>query len=189
MTIKRPLSVFFQINLQANRPLPQLVRIRAYVGGSLCGLLLNRGRQYVISGRSWLLVLFLSTTYKMKKNKTIKIFHNLICETSYWSNYYLRTSKYTFLLICKMSLSTLCYSCFTLQFFLQDLLIMITVLWGQTIVYTPDFWPKFLFVRGWIYTATTNAGKVLWILLFWIKISRGNWDKRKLSIKIGKVLF
>ncbi|XP_052680450.1 uncharacterized protein LOC128161248 [Crassostrea angulata] len=35
---------------KANRPLLPLVRIRAYVGGSLCGLLLDRGRQYVISG-------------------------------------------------------------------------------------------------------------------------------------------
>uniref|UniRef100_K1QH39 Uncharacterized protein n=1 Tax=Magallana gigas TaxID=29159 RepID=K1QH39_MAGGI len=35
--------------LWANRPLLPLVRIRAYVGGSLCGLLLDRGRQYVIS--------------------------------------------------------------------------------------------------------------------------------------------
>lgn len=132
-----------------------------------------------------------STRYKMKKNNMIKIFHNLICETSYWFNYYLRTSKYTFLLICKMSFSTLCYSlnCFYVAIFLQDLLITITVLWGQTIVYTPDFWPKFLFVRGGIYTATINAGKVLWILLFWIKNFRGNWDKRKSSIKIGKVLF
>lgn len=55
---KKALIRFFQINLQANRPLLPLVRIRAYVGGSLCGLLLDRGRQYVISGRSWLLVLF-----------------------------------------------------------------------------------------------------------------------------------
>lgn len=55
---KKALIGFFQINLQANRPLLPLVRIRAYVGGSLCGLLLDRGRQYVISGRSWLLVLF-----------------------------------------------------------------------------------------------------------------------------------
>lgn len=55
---KKTLISFFQINLQANRPLLPLVRIRAYVGGSLCGLLLDRGRQYVISGRSWLLVLF-----------------------------------------------------------------------------------------------------------------------------------
>lgn len=54
---KKTLISFFQINLQANRPLLPLVRIRAYVGGSLCGLLLDRGRQYVISGRSWLLVL------------------------------------------------------------------------------------------------------------------------------------
>lgn len=55
---QKALISFFQINLQANRPLLPLVRIRAYVGGSLCGLLLDRGRQYVISGRSWLLVLF-----------------------------------------------------------------------------------------------------------------------------------
>lgn len=55
---KKALISIFQINLQANRPLLPLVRIRAYVGGSLCGLLLDRGRQYVISGRSWLLVLF-----------------------------------------------------------------------------------------------------------------------------------
>lgn len=62
---------------------------------------------------------FVSTTYKMKKNNMIKIFHNLICETSDWFNYYLRTSKYTFPLICKMSFSTLCYSlnCFYVAIF------------------------------------------------------------------------
>lgn len=80
-------------------------------------------------------------------------------------------------------------NCFYVAIYLKDLLITITVLWGQTIVYTPDCWPKFLFVRGGIYTATINAGKVLWILLFWIKNFRGNWDKRKSSIEIGKVLF
>lgn len=51
-----------------------MVQIRAYVGGHLCGLLLNPGSQYVISGTIPVLHFLLHVPHKQKKQTMKKDF-------------------------------------------------------------------------------------------------------------------